>query len=177
MVRQKDILEASAEYVADSGIEEMHPIDFARKRDYHFRSWVIHADTLCESVQHVIGQSTGVYIADAGERKSVSGPLTERVKCEIRNHLNDIRNDYVHPARRSWSEATTGEGYWEGCVALGMTPRKHLDEFYYPMETESVYSEIYVEALAETERILERIGLILSELERNISELTCDNLM
>lgn len=169
MVRQKDILEVSARYLTDEGCESLPHFDVARKRDYHFRSWVIHADTLCENAEHVIRQSMRVYRPEVQERNPILDTLVKRVECEIRYRFRDIRNDYVHPQRRSWSRATTEDGHWEGCVSLGMTPRNHLDEFYYPMEAENEISGIYAKSLLETESIFGSLGSILSELEGEIS--------
>ena len=172
LVRQVDILSASVACLTEDGSKGSDPIEIAKQHDYHFRSWVIHAFTLCDHTDEVIKWSTKAYISDSTEQKNITARHRESVKREIQNRLRKLRNDYVHPANRSWSEAVTKKGYWEGCVALGITPRKHLEEFYYSDEAKRVSPGIYSEAVTETERIFECLGSILHELEADISKET-----
>ena len=176
LTRQGDILKASVSCLTEDGSEGLSPIDIARQHDYHFRSWVIHAVALCDHADVVVDWSTKVYISDRTARRKVVDRHKKSVDSEIRNradpnlpqhrHLNSLRNDYVHPARRSWSEAVTEHDCWEGCVALGITPRKHLEEFDYPSLANRVSPGIYSEAITETNRIFESLAQFYADSKR-----------
>ena len=172
VIRQTDILKASANCLNEWNEFGMNSVGIARQRNYHFRSWVIHAAVLCENSENVVDWSTKVYLPDTGKRKDVLDGCKAIVDREIRDRLSPIRNGFVHPMtkNRSWSKAATDLGYWEGLVALGMTPRKHLDEFNYQSEANEVSLEILREAATETERIIELLGSLLLRIESDISK-------
>ena len=169
LTRQVDILKASVNCLTQDGSKGTSSIDIARQRDYHFRSWAIHAVTLCDHSDEVIRWSARVYLPPGGASDGLANSYKKSIDDEIRDRLKQIRNDYVHPANRSWSQAVTENDYWEGCVALGMTPRKHLDEFHYPAEANRASLGLYSEAVTETDKILGRLGSILYRLEADIT--------
>ncbi len=136
--------------------------------DYHVRSWSIHAVTLAERTDSVIRQTSNVYIAETERRMEVGKLHSTNVYQKITKRIDKQRNEYVHP-RRSWARGITEDQLWEGQVVIGMTPRRLLNEFYYPVQGDNMMLGKHDIFVGETNRILDCIGAILQEFEADLT--------
>ena len=134
---------------------------------FHFRAWVIFAQTLTECVCRVIDSSAQTYVEDKARWKELTALYKNRVKEEFR-HFNEIRNEFVHGSP-SWIKGITEEGHWESGVACGLTPRLLHNEFVYPQQGEFLQLGKYHYLAIVTTNMQSRIGLILEEFETSLA--------
>lgn len=167
LVMQLSFVEESTAVLAEDSQSSVPSARTGRQALFHFRSWVIHTQTLVDRTCSVIDSTIRVYVGNQENGNEIGRPHKGRVR-EISEHLKDIRNDFVHP-NRSWARGITEDQLWESTVAYDLTPGRIHNEFVYPEQGDFLKSGKYNYFADGTTDILNRIGLILEEFEASLS--------
>ena len=169
LVMQATVLKTAIDCFIDDSRRGLSSIDVGRRFDYHMHSWFIHANTLAERTQSVIGKTTRLYISDCHAANKIAKRYCISVYNQVTKEVAEIRNQVGHGTTRSWVQAVTRDNLWEPPVAAGMTPRVSLDSFLYPERGQAATSGRYDVYVDNTKNVLDHLGVILRELEEDIA--------
>ena len=148
---------------------EMAPVDVGKRVSYHFNSLVIHADVLSEHITKVIRRTIDTYVHEGEKAKKLRKLYQERVDQAV-SDLKGQRNTLVH-ARRSYMSAITVGEFWEGNVAMNITPQTFLDELHWSSECKRLRSGVYAK-FGDAARMWcdSSLAPILGDLEKDVQK-------
>ena len=168
LVLQRTCLQVAAEGLHNGNNSKLSILEAGKSQSYHVRSWVIHADTIAERTNDVIQKTSDLYVTDPYQAGEVAKRHKASVKKTLTAHVRASRNEYAHGTTRSWSQALTKERHWERAVAIGVTPKDFLDEYFYSPQGQKTIDGTYYFIAPLTTEMVRNLGMILHHLEEDL---------
>ena len=148
------------------------------------RSWFVHAKALAERTKDVIRKTTKVYIKDRITASAIAERHCKAVEQLVERHIvqfqaegtiAELRHEYAHGNKPSWASSISNssddyEYLWEAFLASDATPRRRLEEGFFPTIGCETIEGNYSSAVEDTKDIFDRLALILLDLEKDIAD-------
>ena len=173
---QLTLLNACVMGLSASSLTGLSPHDAGVQAMFHLRSWFIHATSLTEACENVIEKSANAYIKNSKQSRQIARKYRGNVYELAKKNIENQRNEYTHLANTPWGKVATERGLWESIVSIGMTPPSMLQDSFWIFQGERGKNGFYEPLLNQlTDNLCESLGMILLELEGEISKVTREN--
>ena len=170
MTLQKEIVHAAANGLTATENTERSDRERGMRVYYDSRSWFIHANSLAERTEYVIGMTGKTFICDSAKAKQMTNRHKQEVKKQVTKIIEKSRNEFAHGTKRvdSGASGITKDQLWEASVSVSMLPPRILSEFTYPLRGQFLMNGKYNRFVDVTEKILVRLGKILQDFEQDL---------